>query len=94
MKVYTGIGSSHLADVPAAARKPEELVFDGVSFGEVSQDALLPAMLVAEHTSRMTMGTLTLAFVRSPMATASSSSARCPAKRITPPSGSSSRSSL
>lgn len=70
MKVYTGIGSRQLADVPAAARKAEQLGFDGLSFGEVSQDALLPAMLVAEHTTRLKMGTLTLAFVRSPMATA------------------------
>ena len=71
MKVYTGVGSRHLAEVGPTARKAEELGFDGVSFGEVSQDAFLPATLVAANTSRMTVGTgITLAFVRSPMATA------------------------
>jgi alkanesulfonate monooxygenase SsuD/methylene tetrahydromethanopterin reductase-like flavin-dependent oxidoreductase (luciferase family) len=71
MKVFTGVQSRHLADVAAAAKKAEELGFDGLGFGEVSMDAFLPATLAASSTSTLTVGTsITLAFVRSPMATA------------------------
>ena len=70
-KVYTGVGARHLGDVQEAARKAEEIGFDGLGFGEVSVDAFLPATLAAAATTRMTVGTsITLAFVRSPMATA------------------------
>ena len=71
MQIYTGLNTKKLADIPALAKKAEDLGFDGVGFGEVSVDAFLPATLSASSTSRLLVGTsISLAFVRSPMATA------------------------
>lgn len=57
-----------LADVAEGARYVESMGYDGITVPETSHDALLPCVLVAEHTSRVTISTgVTIAFPRSPM---------------------------
>ncbi|MBW3668375.1 MAG: LLM class F420-dependent oxidoreductase [Actinobacteria bacterium] len=69
MKVDGTIGFSH--DTPAAARRAEELGYDGVLSAETNTDPFLPLLLAAEHTRRLELGTaITVAFARSPMTTA------------------------
>ncbi len=70
MKVDTGIPLD-LASVPAAARKAEELGYDGGITPETGHDPFLPLVIAAEHTEKMELGTaVAIAFPRSPMATA------------------------
>jgi probable F420-dependent oxidoreductase len=60
-----------LRDVPAYARRIEAMGFDGLHVAETVHDALAVALLVAEHTERITIRTsVALAFVRSPTLTA------------------------
>lgn len=55
----------------AAARRAEELGFDGLTAPEAGHDPFLPLVLAAEHTSRIALGTnVAIAFPRSPMVTA------------------------
>jgi probable F420-dependent oxidoreductase len=57
--------------IAAAARRAEELGFDGVTTPEAGHDPFLPLAIAAEHTSRVTLGTnVAIAFPRSPMVTA------------------------
>ena len=57
--------------IAAAARRVEELGFDGVTTPEAGHDPFLPLMIAAEHTSRLALGTnVAIAFPRSPMVTA------------------------
>ncbi len=68
MKVYTGLRSSELRDIPAEAQRAEAMGFDGVSFGELAHDVFLMAALTLEHTQRIKVGTsIAIAFPRSPM---------------------------
>ncbi len=56
-----------LRDVPAAARAAEEMGFDALWTTETQHDAFLPHPLIAEHTSRISMGTaIAVSFARSP----------------------------
>jgi probable F420-dependent oxidoreductase len=60
-----------LSDVPAYARRIEKLGYDGISVPETIHDSLAVALLIAEHTERLTIRTaVTLAFTRSPTLTA------------------------
>ena len=60
-----------LAQVPAYARRIEALGYDGISVPETIHDSLAVALLIAEHTERLTIRTaVTLAFTRSPTLTA------------------------
>jgi probable F420-dependent oxidoreductase len=67
MKVETSIEMRSLRDVPAAARKAEEMGYDGVVSSQTGHDPFLPLALAAEHTQRLTLGTaVAIAFPLSP----------------------------
>ncbi len=71
MKVDLIVPRFRLEDVPALARRVEELGFDGLWFGETGGDPFLAIALAAQHTERLTLGTaVAIAFPRSPMVTA------------------------
>src|SRR4051812_3070978 len=72
VKAYAGMDPRlPLRDVPAYARRIEAMGFDGLHVAETVHDALAVALLVAEHTERLTIRTsVALAFVRSPTLTA------------------------
>ena len=77
MQVETGLMGFQgkplmLDEVAAAARKIEELGFDGLITAEAGgHDAFLPLVMVAASTRRITLGTgVVIAFPRSPMVTA------------------------
>jgi probable F420-dependent oxidoreductase len=70
---YAGKGqtTATIAAIAAAARKVEELGFDGATTPEAGHDPFLPLMIAAEHTRRLTLGTnVAIAFPRSPLVTA------------------------
>lgn len=70
---YAGRGHQvmDLASIAAAARKIEELGFDGATIPEAGHDPFLPVVVAAEHTKSITFGTnVAIAFPRSPMVTA------------------------
>lgn len=71
MKVDATLRGYHLRDVPAWARRCEELGFDGLFTTETNHDPFFPLVLAAEHTERVELGTgIALAFPRSPMSLA------------------------
>lgn len=60
-----------LTEARAGASRLEELGYDGVLVPEVAHDGLLPVVLAADSTSRVTLSTSVLvAFARNPMSTA------------------------
>jgi len=60
-----------LSHVPQAARRAEELGYDGVLTPETGHDPFLAHVLAAEHTERLELSTaVAIAFPRSPMAVA------------------------
>ncbi len=70
---YAGEGQdvTFVGGIAEAARKAEELGFDGVTTPEAGHDPFLPLTIAAEHTSRIALGTnVAIAFPRSPMVTA------------------------
>lgn len=67
MLVDGGIGSD-LRSAAGAARKAEEAGYDAIWSAETGHDPLMPLILAAEHTERITLGTsIVVAFGRSPM---------------------------
>ena len=68
MRVYAGMDPRlSLPDVIARATRVETLGYDGLHIAETVHDALGAALLVAEHTQRITVRTsVALAFTRSP----------------------------
>jgi probable F420-dependent oxidoreductase len=72
MRVYAGMDPRlDLAAVIAHAQRVESLGYDGIHVAETVHDSLALALLIAEHTSRITVRTsVTLAFTRSPTLTA------------------------
>ncbi len=68
MKIDTSILANNLADVSRVATAAEELGFDGIWTAEAGHDPFFPALLAAEHTRRVQIGTaIAVAFPRSPM---------------------------
>ena len=70
---YSGTGANQvgLASLASAARKIEELGFDGVTTPEAGHDPFLPLTIAAEHTERIKLGTnVAIAFPRTPMVAA------------------------
>lgn len=70
---YAGQGQNAMtiSKIAQAARKLEELGFDGVTSPEAGHDPFLPLVIAAEHTERVKLGTnVAIAFPRSPMVTA------------------------
>jgi probable F420-dependent oxidoreductase len=67
MKLDANIPPTTLGPVPNIARAAEDIGFDGLWTAETQHDPFLPLALVAEHTSRMDIGTaIAVAFGRSP----------------------------
>lgn len=68
MKVYASVDPQlPLLEVAPYARRIESIGFDGIHVAETIHDSLAVALLIAEHTERITIRTaITLAFVRSP----------------------------
>ncbi|HET6782024.1 MAG TPA: TIGR03617 family F420-dependent LLM class oxidoreductase [bacterium] len=67
MKVDARITYATLREVPTLAGAAEEIGVDGIWFTETSHDPFLPAVLAAEHTARVSIGTaVAIAFTRSP----------------------------
>ncbi len=71
MKVNTGIPLDDWRAVPAAARRAEDLGFDGIMTAEIAHDPFAPLVLAATATERIELGTgIVVAFPRSPMVVA------------------------
>ena len=68
MKVYAGMDPHiSLSEVITHAQRVEALGYDGIHVAETVHDALALSLLIAEHTTRITIRTsVALAFVRSP----------------------------
>jgi probable F420-dependent oxidoreductase len=70
-KVETGLYAPVLAQVAAQAQQAEVLGYDGLHLSETAHDPFLPSVLIAEHTSKIELGTsVAIAFPRSPFVTA------------------------
>jgi len=68
MKLDVGIATRDLSEVPAEAKRAEQLGFDALWSMEAGNDGFLPLALAAEHTSRIKLGpSVAIAFPRSPM---------------------------
>jgi probable F420-dependent oxidoreductase len=68
MKIDTALLANDLTDVPRVAKAAEALGFDGLWTAEAAHDPFVPAVLAAEHTTRIEIGTaIAVAFPRSPM---------------------------
>jgi probable F420-dependent oxidoreductase len=71
MKVDAMLRGAGLAELAAEAREREAAGIDGLWSYEGPHDPFLPLMPVAEHTSRLAVGTaIAVAFARNPMSTA------------------------
>ena len=68
MKVYAGMDPRlSLPEAITHAQRVERLGYDGLHVAETVHDSMAVALLVAEHTERITVRTsVTLAFARSP----------------------------
>ncbi len=67
MKFDAALPPTPLKDVPAIAMAAEAIGFDAIWTQETQHDPFLPFPLIAEHTSRLNMGTaIAVSFARSP----------------------------
>jgi len=67
MKFDAALPPTQLTEVPAIARAAEQMGFAGLWTTETMHDPFLPHALIAEHTSRIEMGTgIAVSFARSP----------------------------
>ena len=67
MKFDAALPPTHLKDVPVIAKTAEVIGFDAIWTQETQHDPFLPFPLIAEHTSRLKMGTaIAVSFARSP----------------------------
>ncbi len=67
MKFDAVLPPMHLKDVPAVAHAAEKMGFDALWTTETQHNAFLPHALIAEHTSKIEMGTaVAISFARSP----------------------------
>jgi probable F420-dependent oxidoreductase len=72
VKVDTGVMAGSLADIAKHAPELESIGYDGLLTAETSHDPFLPALIAAEHTQRIEIGTgIAVAFARNPMNLAS-----------------------
>ncbi len=67
MKISTTTGSGWLTEVPAAIQAAEDMGYDLATVGELKHDSMLNATLAAANSSKIGIGTFTIAFPRSPM---------------------------
>jgi len=74
MRIETSIPLSDWRAVGAAAKRAEDLGFDGVVSFEIASDPFIPLAFAAVATERIRLGTaIAVAFPRSPMVTAMTS---------------------
>ena len=67
MKFDAALPITGLKDVPAIARAAETIGFDALWTQETQHDPFLPCALIAEHTTRLRVGTaIAVSFARSP----------------------------
>ncbi|MBI5839878.1 MAG: TIGR03617 family F420-dependent LLM class oxidoreductase [Chloroflexi bacterium] len=67
MKLDAALPPTQLKDVPAIAKAADEIGFDALWTQETQHDPFLPCTLIAEHSSKMKMGTaIAVSFARSP----------------------------
>ena len=67
MKFDAILSPTGLKDVPAIAKAAEEIGFDALWTQETQHDPFLPCALIAEHTTRLNVGTgIAVSFARSP----------------------------
>lgn len=67
MKLDAALPPTGLKDVPAIAKAAEEIGFDALWTQETQHDPFLPCALIAEHTTRLNVGTaVAVSFARSP----------------------------
>ncbi len=67
MKLDATLPPVHLKDVPAIAKAAEDIGFDALWTQETQHDPFLPCTLIAEHTTRLKLGTaIAVSFARSP----------------------------
>ena len=67
MKLDAALPPTQLKDVPAIAKAADEIGFDALWTQETQHDPFLPCALIAEHSSKMKMGTaIAVSFARSP----------------------------
>jgi probable F420-dependent oxidoreductase len=67
MKIDACLTPVHLKAVPAIAKAAEDIGFDALWASETQHDPFLPCALIAEHTTRMQIGTaIAVSFARSP----------------------------
>src|SRR4051812_38148116 len=72
MKVDSGVMAASLGDIAAQAQELESVGYDGLLTAETSHDPFFPALIAAEHTERIQIGTgIAVAFARNPMNLAS-----------------------
>ena len=72
MKVSTGFGERWLGQIGEQARRAEDAGFDVISTGELKHNSILALTIAAEHTERVEISSMTMAFPRSPMIMAQS----------------------
>jgi probable F420-dependent oxidoreductase len=67
MKFDAALAPMQLSDVPAVANAAEKMGFDALWTSETQHNPFLPCALIAEHTSRLLVGTaIAVSFARSP----------------------------
>jgi probable F420-dependent oxidoreductase len=72
MKVDSGVMAASLGDIAARAQELEAVGYDGLLTAETSHDPFFPALIAAEHTEQIEIGTgIAVAFARNPMNLAS-----------------------
>jgi probable F420-dependent oxidoreductase len=72
VKVDSGVMAASLSDIAKRAQALEEIGYDGLLTAETSHDPFFPALIAAEHTERIELGTgIAVAFARNPMNLAS-----------------------
>ncbi len=68
MRIDGGIPAAGTEAIAAAARRLEEVGYDGGLSAEMSHDPFLPLVIAAEHTETLELGTgIAVAFARNPM---------------------------
>jgi probable F420-dependent oxidoreductase len=72
VKVDSGVMAATLDEIGSRAKELEDIGYDGLLTAETSHDPFFPALIAAEHTSRIEIGTgIAVAFARNPMNLAS-----------------------
>jgi probable F420-dependent oxidoreductase len=68
MKVDSGVMGEKVEGIAARAKELEAVGYDGLNTAETSHDPFFPALIAAEHTERIEIGTgIAVAFARNPM---------------------------